>query len=202
MASLYAQVAPGVLIGNLESVDDLLASYAANIDKAPLTEVTAVVNLSTISINKDRFPEEILYISQAQTPDEPYDGSFERVAAAMMKVIDVLIVPMIRNGHTVLLVCESGRRVSAMVAVFYMVSTVGGDSQKIYDSMVYAHVSARDRERHSQIHATNESRRWDDSAEALSRADKEFYDNLQQTRICLSPQYKKLLLYHIGTRTK
>lgn len=200
--SMYAQVVPGLIIGNLESIDDFLASYSANIDKSPLTDTTAIINLSTIAIDHRRVPGDIQYLSQSQTPEEPYDGSFDRVAASMMKVVEVLLAPMINNGHTVLLVCESGRRVSAMVAVLYILTTRGGDSQKIYDNITYAYMNASERTKHAALHAQLESHRWDakDAAAVIadiSAEEKAFYDRMQQTRVCLSPQYRKLLLYHI-----
>lgn len=219
---LYTEILDGLIIGNAVAAENLLKNREMGIVRPPLTDTTVIVNLCTFEIS-GKIPSDVIYLQYAQSQYEPIDASFAQVNKSMMEVVNNVLRIMIRNGHVALVVCETGRRQSAMVAVLYKMIS-GGNAQTIWDEIEYAYMTKSQRQRHTDLRRVINAHRHDmtvgtdDDAAAAAAAkerktafdqsdlftltgdDKAFFEKMQQTRICLSPQYKKLLMYHISLR--
>lgn len=207
----YARIRENLFIGNYEAFEDLCVQLATGVDKPPLTDVTAVINLSRIRPSpKERpSPDLLIYIERLHTDDTPNDGSFATTIDSLKSIINISIKPCLDKGNTLMLVCESGRLQSAILAVMCQL-TRGVDADKIYTDMVFVYMTKAQRERYIRIENEIMSHKFDDvkiddpdaKYYTMDPKDKAFYEDMKQNYICMSPQYRKLLAFHLNPPTR
>lgn len=191
---MFTKVCPRIYIGNYDSIDAVrtaMQQYELGVDH-PISEVTAVLNVSTIPYEVSAKPiPQTRYMPCPISSTEPSEYEISSIVARYVPAVQI-VFEAVRNGHTILIVCESGRKQSAVLAVMAMKS-LGADLNPAMEQVEYAHMLADEKKEYLRIMGLREMHKFDDEFQ-LSERDQMIFTRLTDEKLCLSTAFKKMLL--------
>lgn len=194
--TMYAKVANKLFVGNHDSLFSLrkaMKGYELGVDST-LSQVTAALNVGAVPFDSQQDPiPQTRYMRLNLPGGEPLDPDFPNFAAKYTNAIDI-ISRAIQNTHTVLVVCDSGRKQSAVLAAMYLIGT-GEPVDAVIERVEYAYMTPNEKSEYARIYQLRESNKYTDKFE-LEMRDNRIFSKLTEEKICLSPQLKKMLRYY------
>lgn len=189
-----------IVIGEFAAIAQLEDNIRNGVHNAPLSEVTAIINLTT-EVYKITTPNLPLYHYPVKD-EQPCENAFEQYRSRYRLILAERLKPLLARGHCVLIVCDSGRRLAPFLAALAGIP---------YDQCVYGYMSPEEVSRYVKIAADILVQRYAAREQAEGAAgeaapatpptkvvpaeDLAYYESMNRDRLCLSMQYKRLYDY-------